>query len=58
VASPFLVADSGTNPAPINTVLGEVLAQWPQMFRIMNLFCMLFIIGLVLVRFPDDLMLL
>lgn len=22
------------------TVLGEVLAQWPQMFRIMNLFCM------------------
>jgi hypothetical protein len=42
VASPFLVADTcGTNPVPITIVLGEVLAQWPQMFRIMNLFRML-----------------
>jgi hypothetical protein len=44
------------NPVPITIALGEVLAQWPQMFRIMNLFRMLSCV--VLVRYPDDLMLL
>ncbi len=44
----------GTNLAPI-TVLGEVLAQWPQMFRILNLFRMFFFPHWsCVVRVPDD----
>ena len=35
----LIIGPHGANSAPI-TVLGEVLAQWPQMFRILNLFRM------------------